>query len=88
METISRCLEFLFNMQQNSVWVGITFVSGSQREKKMPGTKRVQKKDFLEVGRLKKETKGRGDQSVKFYSFAKGSFLNLKLFHSICSAEW
>lgn len=84
MATISRCLEFLFNMQQNSVWVGITFVSGSQREKKMPGTKRVQKKDLLEVGRLKKETKGRGDLSVKFYSFAKRSFLNLKLFHSIC----
>ena len=61
MATISRCLEFLFNMQQNSVWVGIPFVSGSQREKKMPGTKMVQNKDFLEVGRLKKETKGWGD---------------------------
>ena len=48
-------------MQQNSVWVGITFVSGSQREKKMPRIKMVQKKDFLEVGRLKKETKGQGD---------------------------
>lgn len=85
MATLSRCLEFLFNTQQNSecVWE-LLLSTGARERRKCQELTRSRDADFLEEGRLKKEAEGQGHLNGKFYSFVKETFLTLNLLHIIC----
>lgn len=58
---VSRCLEFLFNMQQNSVWVGIILSLGAREREENAKNQNGTKEGLSESREAEEGDKGWGD---------------------------